>query len=144
MATKHAVFATAPDFHRSRVSGWREWGAAQDEWERLDALRRDGSLPDIKFVEVRSSDDPKYNTAPYEPWVALTAEERPTWVKLDRTERQHLLSIGRAAGDLEGAADAMFTELCKDGRWSHLEAVTISDYTWAAANFCFPHESRYL
>jgi hypothetical protein len=44
---------------------------------------------------------------------------------------------------MESAADAMFTELCSWPEWTHLEAVVISDYTWAAAKFCFPNEARY-
>ena len=70
-------------------------------------------------------------------------DSKPEYVKLDRTERRRLLDVGRAAGDMESAADAMFTELCADERWEHLDAVVISDYTWAAAKFCYPHEARY-
>ena len=67
----------------------------------------------------------------------------PTYVSLTRNERERLLDVGRKAGNLQDAADAMFTELCADPRWEHLEAVTISDYTWSAARFCFPAEARY-
>lgn len=70
------------------------------------------------------------------------ADQLP-YVKLSRRERERLLRIGRDAGDMESAADAMFTELCADARWEHLEAVTISDYTWAAAKFCYPQEAKY-
>jgi hypothetical protein len=142
--SKHAVFATDQRTRRTRVSGWLDWGKAQDEWERLDDLRRAGEFSDTRFFSVRSSDDAQWNGSPFEPWHAFTDEEKPTWVKLDRTERQHLLAVGRAAGDLESAADVMFSELMKDGRWEHLEAVTVSDYTWAAARFCFPQEAKYL
>jgi hypothetical protein len=70
-------------------------------------------------------------------------EGKPEFVSLDRVQRSRLLGIGRAAGDMESAADAMFTELCSWPEWTHLEAVVISDYTWAAAKFCFPNEARY-
>lgn len=70
------------------------------------------------------------------------------YVQLDRTEREWLLSIGREAGDLESAANAMFDVLLNDdrvcARFEDLDAVTISDYTWAAARFCFPSETRWL
>jgi len=68
---------------------------------------------------------------------------QPAYVSLSRHERERLLNIGRAAGDMQSAADAMFTELTGDPRWEHLEAVVISDYTWAAAKFCYPQEARY-
>lgn len=142
--TKCAVFATSWELRRSRSTRWLSWGDAQDEWERLDDLRRAGKLDGVKFLEVRSADDPKYNTSPYEPWAVLTDEEKPTWVKLDRVERETLLALGRKAGDLDSAASAMLDELLADGRWEHLEAVTISDYAWAAARFCFPQEAKYL
>lgn len=143
---KSAVFATGfePTFERSRVTGWLSWDKAQDEWMRLDDRRRAGELPHVKFLEVRSSDDPKYNGLPYRPWDALPESERPQWVKLSRTDREHLLDIGRKAGDLQSAHDEMFDELMNDPEWSHLPAVTISDYTWAAARFCFPQEAKYL
>jgi len=142
---KHAVFATspAPEHRRVRVTRWLEWGAATDEWTRLDDRRRAGEMPHVKHFEVRSSDDPRYAALDYEPWEALPVEERPKWVKLDRPHREALLALGRQAGDLQAAADVMFDSLAQDPEWSHLEAVTISDYTWAAAHFCFPHESRY-
>lgn len=141
---KHAVFATDFELNRHRVSGWLDWNAAQDAWELADNKRRRGEITDVKFVEVRSQDDPGYRLRPYSPWLILSDSERPTWVSLDRVERSRLLDIGRRAGDLESAADAMFTELCHDARWAHLAAVTISDYTWAAARFCFPQEAKYL
>lgn len=72
-----------------------------------------------------------------------TPETKLDHVKLNRVERSKLLDIGRAAGDMESAADAMFTELCSREEWEHLEAVVISDYTWAAAKFCYPQEARY-
>jgi len=139
---KHAVFATDLEHNRCRVSRWIDWGAAQDEWTRLNDRRTAGEIPHVKFFEVRSADDPKYNGLPFYPWEALPVEERPQWVKLSRPSRARLLDIGRKAGSLQDAADAMFTELCNDPEWSHLTAVTISDYTWAAANFCYPHEAR--
>jgi hypothetical protein len=70
-------------------------------------------------------------------------ETKPTYVKLNRVERARLLDIGRREDSLENAADAMFTELAGDPKWEHLEAVVISDYTWAAARFCFPQEAKY-
>src|SRR5262245_39098747 len=143
VAPRHAVFTTTTDLHRSRSTRWLAWDAAQDEWERLDDLRRAGKLDEVKFVEVRSQDDPRYRDLPYEPYRVLTAEERPTWVKLDRAERAHLLAIGRRCGGLDEAASTMFDELLKDGRWEHLPAVDISDYAWAAARFCFPQEAKY-
>ena len=135
---RHAVFATeAEGLIRSRVTGWVDWNAAQDVWTALDDRRRAGELPLVKFFEVRSQDDPAYNGLAYEPWNAVPVEERPQWVKLTRGDRARLL-------DIESAADAMFTELAADGEWSHLAAVTISDYAWAAARFCFPQEAKYL
>lgn len=64
-------------------------------------------------------------------------------VKLDRPERERLLDIGRAAGDLYSAKDAMFTELLADERFEHLDPVVVSDYAYAAAKFCFPAETKY-
>jgi len=64
----------------------------------------------------------------------------PTYVKLDRGDRERLLDIGRRAGDLEAAKDAMLDELLADPKWSHLEAEVISDYAWAAAKWCYPRE----
>lgn len=61
-------------------------------------------------------------------------------VKLSRDERERLLDVGRAAGGLEFAKDAMMDELLGDPRWQHLEAEELSDYAWAAAKFCFPRE----
>jgi hypothetical protein len=139
----HAVFATTPELVRVRVTRFGDWLATQDEWERLDNRRRAGELPEVKHFEVRSSDDPKYRGLDYCPWLALAIEERPQHVKLDRPSRERLLAIGRQAGGRDDAADAMMTELLQDPQWSHLEAITISDYAWAAANFCFPQEARY-
>jgi len=139
---KHAVFATSPELRRVRVSRWMEWGAATDEWTRLDDRRRANEMPHVRHFEVRSSDDPSYRGLDYEPWQALPVEERPQWVKLSRDARESLLAVGRRAGSLQDAADAMFDVLIHDSEWSHLAAVTISDYTWAAAQFCFPHESK--
>lgn len=62
------------------------------------------------------------------------------YVKLTRDERYRLLDIGRSAGDLESAKDAMLDALLSDPRWTHLDAVTISDYAWSAAKFCYPRE----
>jgi hypothetical protein len=50
----HAVFATDGDGNTYRVSDPLSWNAAQDEWTRLDDLRREGRLPQAKFFEVRS------------------------------------------------------------------------------------------
>jgi hypothetical protein len=50
----HAVFATDGKHNTFRVSDPLPWGAAQDEWSRLDDLRRAGRLPQAKFFEVRS------------------------------------------------------------------------------------------
>lgn len=151
-----AVFATDHSLQRSRVTRWLDWDAAQAEWERLDDMRRDGrfsgetlgeSYRDAgsspKFFEVRSKDDPNYNSVAYEPWVALPDDQKPTWVKLSRSGREALLKVGRDAGYLDAAADAMFSELMNDPEWWHLDAITISDYAWAAARFCFPREARY-
>jgi len=143
MNPKHAVFATSPELHRVRVSRWLDWGAATDEWTRLDDRRRAHEMPHVRHFEVRSSDDPSYRGLDYEPWQALPVEERPKWVKLSRSHRNALIALGREAGDLQAAADAMFDSLSGDPEWAHLPAVTISDYTWAAAQFCFPNESRY-
>jgi hypothetical protein len=138
------VFSTDQTGVRSRASRWLAWGEAQDEWSRLDDLRRAGELPEVKFLSVRSADDPQWNMTPYEPWAVLTSSQRPKAVSLDRAERARLLDIGRAAGGLQDAHDAMFSELVSDGRWAHLPAVDISDYTWAAARFCFPQEAKWL
>lgn len=141
--TRHAVFATSHDLRRARVSNWLGWNTAQDEWERLDDLRRAGELPDVKFLEVRSMDDPNYRSAPHEPWMSYTADEKPKWVKLDRAERAALLELGRKQSCLDEASDVMFDALFSDPRWEHLPAVDVSDYAHAAARFCFPHEARY-
>lgn len=50
----HAVFAVDADRNTFRVSDPMGWGAAQDEWLRLDDLRRAGRLPQARFFEVRS------------------------------------------------------------------------------------------
>jgi hypothetical protein len=139
----HRIFATDHNLTRARVSKAMTWDKAQDEWERLDNLRREGALPNVKFLEVRSADDPKYAGLPFQPWLVLTAAEKPKWVKLSRSERSHILEIGRTAGGLDDASHAIFTELAADPRWEHLDAVDISDYAWAAARFCYPREAHY-
>jgi len=138
----HAVFVTLQDFDRLRVTAWTNWDVAQDEWTRLDDRRRAGELPHVRFFEVRSSDDPNYNRSPFEPFLSLPPAERPQWVTLTKGERHDLLALGRKAGNLEDAASAMFSELASSYRWEHLPAVDISDYTWAAARFCFPREAE--
>ena len=144
---RHAVFACGqgrpPELQRSRVTRWVDWNKAQDAWEKLDNRRRAGELPHLRFLEVRSSDDPMYNGLPYEPWVALPVEERPSYVKLSRPSRDALLAEGRREGNRDDAAHAMTDVLGSDPEWEHLPITVISDYAWAAANFCFPHESRY-
>jgi len=142
MDTKHAVFATDYELNRYRVSAWLGLGAAHDVWEALDAKRTE--LDDVKFVEVRQLGDPKYSALPYAPWLVLADAEKPTYVSLSRPERQRLLDIGRRAGGRDDAASAIMDELLGEPRWGHLAAVVISDYAWAAANFCFPHEAKYL
>ena len=137
---RHAVFAD----RTSRVTVWSDWNRAQDEWARLDAQRGKRGGLDVRFFEVRSSDDPKFKGLPYEPWVALPVHFRPKYVKLSRPARDRLIKLGREAGGRDGAADAIMTELLGNPQWSHLEAVVISDYAWAAANFCFPQEAKYL
>lgn len=144
MEVRHAVFVTLNDHYRARVSRYSDWMTAQNEWERLDDMRRDGRMSGVKFLEVRSGDDPKYNTLPMEPWHVLADDQKPTSVKLERSQRERLLRLGREQHDITAAADAMFTEVAADSRWEHLEAVVISDYTWAAARFCFPKEAQYL
>ena len=141
--SKHGVFTTSTELHLSRVSFWLDWDAAQKAWELIDDRRRKGELFHLKYAEVRSQDDPQYNRAPYEPWMAIPETERPDQVKLDRPSREALLDVGRRAGNFPDAADDMVTELLNDPQWSHLEAVVISDYAWAAARFCFPQEARY-
>lgn len=147
-----AVFATEDDLRRTRVTRWLDWDAAQDEWTRLDDLRRAGGftrerfgdrLPAVRFFEVRSQDDPKYNELQYEPWVALTDDEKPQWVKLDKTERQAMVELGRKQYGLDDAHDAVFSRLMDDPRWYHLEAVDVSDYAQGVARFCFPSEAKY-
>lgn len=140
---KHAVFATDHDGNRHRVSAWLSWGAAQDEWTRLDDLRRAGELQDVRFFGVRSSDDPGYNRAPRSPWLTQTAAQRPDCVKLDRTERQHVVELARGTAGMDEAADVVFTHLLGQARWSHLEATVVSDYAWGVARFAFPREARF-
>jgi hypothetical protein len=64
-----------------------------------------------------------------------------TEVKLSRRERDALLTQGRRAGDIDGAADVISGALFDDLRFAHLPATVISDYAWAAARFCFPREA---
>jgi hypothetical protein len=128
--TRHAVFKS----RAYRVTPWMDWGSAVDAHEKLDSERpKDVPLRDL-YYEVRSSDDPKYNRLPL--------FERRTYVHLDRPERETLLAVGRTAGGLDDAADAMFTRLLADERFADLEAVELSDYAYSAAGFCFPHERR--
>src|SRR5262245_29193378 len=122
MQPRHAVFVTTTDNDRARVTRWLDWGRAQDEWSRLDDRRRAGELPGVKFFEVRAGDDPSYKGLPLQTWAALPVEERPQYVQLSRPDRARLLDIGRAAGDMQSAADAMFDVLAQDAEWSHLEA----------------------
>lgn len=83
-----------------------------------------------------------YFIAAEEPVRIPAPEPKPTYVTLDKPERELMLEIGRRAGDLYSAKDAIFNELLSDPRWEHLEAEVISDYAWAAARWCFPQESR--
>lgn len=48
-----AVFATDGEHNVYRVSDPLRWDEAQDEWSRLDDLRRAGRIPQTKFFEVR-------------------------------------------------------------------------------------------
>lgn len=84
---------------------------------------------DPEMHAVRSSADP-------------SLIRRAEYLKLDKTERGWLLDIGRKAGDLESAKDAMFDELLADVRFEHLDVIELSSYAWAAAKFCFPREAR--
>lgn len=51
--TAHAVFATNHQHEVYRVSDPLAWGHAQNVWEKLDTLRREGRLPQTKHFEVR-------------------------------------------------------------------------------------------
>lgn len=133
---QHAVFANK----RTRVSNWTTWDAAQDLWSKLDDERRAGNYPHARFFEVRAKGDPVYSKLPK---ADLATYKKLDYVKLSRSEREHLLSVGRAEGDLDSASDAMFTALVNDERWEHLDAVTVSEYAHAAARFCFPQESKW-
>lgn len=64
-------------------------------------------------------------------------------VKLTRQERKTLLRVGRKAGDIDSASEAMAGVLFDDVRFEHLAATVISDYAWAAARFCFPADARW-
>lgn len=123
-----------------RVSAALTWDRAQDLWTKLDDERRANGQVRETYYEVRSLDDPNYSGLPY----LDLARTKLDHVKLSRPERSRLLDIGRRAGDRDAAADAIFTELCGAAEWDHLDATVISDYAWAAANFCFPQEARYL
>jgi hypothetical protein len=62
---QYVVYATMAD-GITYVVGGGNWQQAQDEWKRLDDLRIAGYLPQVKFFEVRSSDDtqPRFADAP--------------------------------------------------------------------------------
>ncbi len=65
------------------------------------------------------------------------------YVQLSATDRSVLARLGRKAGDLESANDAIMTTLLDRPDTAHLDAATISDYAWSLARFCFPAEARY-
>lgn len=107
-----------------RVSPWVSLPTA----DRLYAEQGDPNT-----FGVRSRQDPRWANAPYAP-------PKLDHVRLDRVERSQLLDIGRKAGGLEAAKDAMFDELLADPRFEEIDVVEVSDYAWAAAKFCFPRE----
>jgi len=139
--SKHAVFMD----RTHRVSAALSWDKAQELFEKLDDERRaDGNArpgtDSYLYYEVRSLDDPAYKALPF----LDLSTRKLDHVRLSRPERERLLDIGRRAGGRDDAADAIMSELLCDPHWAHLEAIVISDYAWAAANFCFPQEARYL
>lgn len=140
---KHAVFATDHQHRRYRVSRWLGWNEAQDEWTRLDDLRRTGALPQAKFYSVRSQHDPQWNDSPYQVWFGQTATERGDSVRLSRPERERLVEVAREAGSLDDGNSAVFTELLGDERWNHLDAVVLSEYAWNVARFAHPREAHW-
>jgi hypothetical protein len=107
----------------------------------LEALEQAG-LVEYDYELVPHADGVYTERFTVTPVEGATAD-KPEFVSLDRTERARLLDVGRAAGDMQTAADEMFSVLLQDPRWEHLEAVVISEYSWAAAKFCFPNEAKY-
>lgn len=119
----HAVFDTETN---ERVSRWLHFAAASDLHTKQYGEPRD------RYV-VRSRQDPRYRDLPLR-------VVKLDHVKLDRVEREELLDLGRRAGDLESAKDAMLDELLSDPRFADIDVVEVSDYAFAAAKFCFPRE----
>lgn len=117
------------------TGGWFYWPGGGPAAQGLYGLAR---LCNHRGMIQRGIDGRYYVTG--DSPVKERPEAKVTFVRLDRTEREYLLDIGRAAGSLERAKDAMFTALLSDDRFEHLEAETISDYAWAAAKWCFPRE----
>lgn len=59
-----AVYATLASGRVVRVSDPSTWDRAQAEWRKLDEARLDGRFPDVRYFEVRRTDDPRYADAP--------------------------------------------------------------------------------
>lgn len=124
----YAVFSRDP---RERLTTWMTWEDAQRAYA-CGYTNGDRTLDRV----VRSSVDPAWCGAEYRVPAAQPAKR----VRLTADERERLLALGRAAGDLEGAKDRMLNALCSDARFEHLPADELSDYAWAAAKFCYPRE----
>jgi hypothetical protein len=61
----HGIFAHTIYGDNIRVAHYMGWGKAIDEWDLLDRGIKAGFYPLLKFVCVRSFDDPQWNTARY-------------------------------------------------------------------------------
>lgn len=124
MSVQHAVFTRQP---RERITAWGTFEQSTEAY-----YRGDRSVDRV----VRSSVDPEWCGAEFRQPAAQPAK----YVKLTRDERERLLNVGRCAGCLEAAKDAMFDDLAADARFEHLDAEVLSDYAWSAAKFCYPRE----
>ncbi len=59
----NAVYATLADGTKVQVSDDLSWDRAQFEWRKLDDDRLAGLHPDVRFFEVRDTEDPNYAEA---------------------------------------------------------------------------------
>ena len=98
-----AVFATAHDGRTYRVSDPLAWGEAQQEWQRLDAMQREGRMPHVKFFEVRTvfvgEDRPLVGPK-------ITSHGRYDGAPLHMAYRTPVVENSRGFGKIEDAARA--------------------------------------